>query len=226
MKITAVIPCYNEEESIGSVIQSMPKEVEEIVIVDNNCTDKSAEIATNLGAKVVKETRKGYGFAHQKGYESATGDVIVTIDADGQYPAQDIPKLVQHLIDHQLDFITCSRFPLSNKQSINATRRLGNHALTFFTNLLFGMNIKDSQSGMWIFRKEKLPQFAPRHGDMPLSEEIKIRAFCNPNIAAKELFISYDPRIGESKLFPAKHGLLNLLFLFKLKKELLYEKRK
>ena len=216
MKITAVIPCYNEEESIGSVIQSMPKEVDEILIIDNNSTDKSAEIAQKLGARVVKQTKKGYGWAHQKGFESATGDIIVTLDADGQYPAHDIPKLVKYLIDHQLDFINCTRFPLTNKASLSFTRRFGNHFLTFFTNLIFGIKTKDSQSGMWVFRKKILSKIHPKSGDMPLSEEIKIRAALHPEVKYTEVPISYETRTGESKLFPMKHGFINLWFLVTL----------
>lgn len=225
MKITAVIPCYNEEKSIGSVIQSMPKEVNEILVVDNNSTDKSAEVAQKLGARVVKELRKGYGYAYQKGFESVDGDIIVTLDADGQYSPEEIPNLLKYFSDNNLDFLSASRIPFS-KGSEPFIRGLGNIAFTKFTNLLFGLKLQDSWSGMWVFKKDVLQYLPLKSGDMPLSQEIKIRAALSPHIKFGEYHIPYFPRTGDSKLFPLKHGLMTIWFLLGLKKELFYEKRK
>ncbi len=215
-KISVIIPCYNEEKSIGKVIQKIPKSVFEIIVVDNNSKDKSAEIAKNLGAKVVKETKQGYGAALKKGFKEAKGDIFVTLDADGQYPAENILELVDFLEKNNLDFLNCSRFPLKNKKSLNLTRRLGNYFLTLLFNILFGTNIKDSQSGMMIFKKDILKNIKIESDDMPLSEELKIKTILKGYKFA-ETHIDYYPREGESKLFPLKHGIINSLFLFKIK---------
>src|SRR5437016_14666644 len=90
LKISVVIPCYNEQDGIRSVIEAMPTYVDEIVVVDNNSTDRTGEIARNLGAVVVFQPRKGYGAAYQAGLPAATGDVIATLDGDGTYPADEI----------------------------------------------------------------------------------------------------------------------------------------
>ena len=119
LKISVVIPCYNEEEGVAKVIQSLPKCVDEVVVVDNNCTDRTAEVAESLGARVVEQRIKGYGAAYQAGLPAVTGDVTVTMDGDCTYPSEQIEELVDHLVDQKLDFISASRFPLQNPEAMN-----------------------------------------------------------------------------------------------------------
>lgn len=218
MNISIVIPCYNEEESIGPVLDSLPK-VYEVIVVDNNSTDKTGEIARSKGAKVVFEKKQGYGAAYQAGFKSATGDIIATLDGDGQYPAERILDIVDDLIRNNLDFISASRFPMKQK-SINATRIFGNHFLTLWANTLFGIHLQDSQSGMWIFKRSIFDHITLTSDDMPLSQELKIRVATNSKLKFKEVHIPYYPRTGESKLFPIKHGIKNFLALFQLRAQL------
>ena len=84
--LSVVIPCYNEEDGIREVIGRMPAGVDEIVVVDNNCTDRTAELATALGARVVHEKTPGYGAAYKAGMAAARSDLIITMDGDGAYP--------------------------------------------------------------------------------------------------------------------------------------------
>lgn len=228
MKISIIIPCYNEEESIGDVIQNIKKSIplnllQEIIVVDNNSTDESAEIAQKNGAKVISEKKQGYGAALKTGFKKSRGEIIATLDADGQYPAELIPEITNYLLKNNLDFISCNRVPFSSG-SQSFTRKVGNWLLTKATNLIFNINLKDSQSGMWVFKKSVFEKIWPESDDMPLSEEFKILAILHPQIKFEEYYIPYRPRIGESKLFPLKHGLKNLLYLFKLKKKLTKEK--
>ncbi|MEO0119169.1 MAG: glycosyltransferase, partial [candidate division WOR-3 bacterium] len=164
----------------------------------------------------VKETKQGYGFSLRKGFQVAQGDIIVTLDADGQYPGEKILELVDYLVQNDLDLLNCSRFPLQNKSSLNFTRILGNYLLTFLTRILFGLKTNDSQSGMMIFKKEILKKINLESGDMPLSQELKIKAWLT-GFKYGEINIPYYPREGESKLFPLKHGIKNTTHLFKLK---------
>ena len=218
MNISIVIPCYNEEESIGPVLESLPQ-VYEVIVVDNNSTDKTGEIAKSKDEKVVFEKKQGYGAAYKAGFAAATGDIIATLDGDGQYPAERILDIVDDLIKNNLDFISASRFPMKQK-SINATRIFGNHFLTIWANVLFGIRLHDSQSGMWIFRRSIFDRITLTSDDMPLSQELKIRVATDPTLKFKEVHIPYYPRVGESKLFPLKHGIKNFLALFELKKDL------
>jgi glycosyltransferase involved in cell wall biosynthesis len=213
LKISVVIPCYNEEEGIQSVIAAMPAYVDEIVVVDNNSTDRTAEVARALGAVVVFQPRKGYGAAYQAGLPAATGDVIATLDGDGTYPADEIALLVDALEDRGLDFISGSRFPLRNPGAMSFTNQVGNLVLTLATGLLWLKPLRDSQSGMWVFRRAILPRLRLTSDGMPLSEEIKIEAIEKLGPRFAEVGIDYRPRIGEVKLQKWRDGWRNLSFL-------------
>src|ERR1043166_8378340 len=91
LKMSLVIPCYNEEEGVREVIGRCPREIDEIVVVDNNSTDRTAEVARSLGAVVVSDRKPGYGAAYKAGLRAATGDVVVTLEGDGTYPPEAVP---------------------------------------------------------------------------------------------------------------------------------------
>jgi len=214
LTISVVIPCYNEEEGIQQVIQAMPAYVDEVVVVDNNSTDRTSEIARGLGARVVFQPRKGYGAAYQAGLPAATGDIIATLDGDGTYPADEISLLVDALEEQKLDFISGARFPLRNQDAMNFTNKVGNLVLTVATALLWFRPLRDSQSGMWVFRRSILPRLRLTSDGMPLSEEIKIEAIEKLGPRFAEVGIDYRPRIGEVKLQKWRDGWRNLSFLF------------
>lgn len=216
LKISLVIPCYNEEAGIAAVLEDVPNIVDEVIVVDNNSTDRTAEIASKMGAKVVSETKQGYGAAYKKGFAETTGDVIATLDADGMYPIEGIPYLVNRLEKENLDFITVRRRPDTMRGLQSWIRYSGDVVLCIFTYLLFGVKMLDSQSGMWIFRKSVLNKVKLTSDGMPLSEEFKIEAFTHQGIRAKEIAqIYHDKRIGNSKLNLFRDGFGNLFFLFK-----------
>lgn len=215
--ISVVIPCYNEEEGVARVIKSLPPSIDEVVVVDNNSTDRTAEVARELGARVVFEERKGYGAAYKAGLPVVTGDITITMDGDGTYPVEQIEECIDHLIDRQLDFVSASRFPLKDPSAMNASNQFGNWVLTAGTAVLFLKPIRDSQSGMWIYRSAIYPELKVRSDGMPFSEEIKIAAIRNPRLRFDEYHVNYHPRIGEVKLNKWRDGLLNLLYLVKLR---------
>jgi glycosyltransferase involved in cell wall biosynthesis len=215
LTISVVIPCYNEEDGIAHVISGLPSCVDEVVVVDNNSTDRTAELAGSLGAKVVFEKRKGYGSAYKAGLPAVSGDVTVTMDGDGTYPAEQIPELVDHLIDAGLDFVSAARFPLKNPQAMSFTNKLGNRILTIAMLILYGKNIKDSQSGMWIYKSDVYRRLRVTSDGMSFSEEIKIEAIRASDVRFGEYRINYHPRIGEVKLDKWRDGFRNLFFLVK-----------
>ena len=216
-RISVVIPCYNEEEGIRGVIEQMPPIVDEILVVDNASTDRTAEVARDLGARVVHEGRKGYGRAYRTGFEKARGDIIVTMDGDCTYPPDSIPLLLHVLIEEKIDFMTARRWRSKNDKSKSALRLLGNAILSSATMILYRKFLIDSQSGMWIFRKDILQKMQPESDGMALSQELKILAFTHPDIVCLEMPIYYGDRVGESKLNLWKDGFGNLVHLFKLR---------
>ncbi len=214
LKLSLVIPCYNEEDGIREVIGRCPQDIDEIVVVDNNCTDRTAEVARSLGAVVVSEKRPGYGAAYKAGMKAATGDLIVTLDGDGTYPPETIPQLVDMLVAKQWDFLSACRFPLSDPKAMGPTNRLGNWVLTVTAMALFFQPIRDSQSGMWVFKRSLLEQLRVTSDGMPFSQEIKLEAILR-GFRFGETHIAYGARIGEVKLQKWRDGWLNLSFLFR-----------
>jgi glycosyltransferase involved in cell wall biosynthesis len=213
LSISVVIPCFNEEHGVKHVIETMPSYVDEVIVVDNNSTDGTDRVARELGAKVIFEGRKGYGNAYKAGLPRAKGDVIATADGDGTYPTSAIAQAIDALMDRELDFVSASRFPLQNQQAMRSRNYLGNMILTWVTRILFFTWIRDSQSGMWIFRRECLEKMQLTSGGMPFSEEIKIEAIQHRSIRFGEMHVYYHERIGETKLFSWRDGFENLVFL-------------
>jgi glycosyltransferase involved in cell wall biosynthesis len=217
-KVTVVIPTMNEEKSIGMVIDDVKKAVGssrpfEIIVVDTDSKDRTRDIAAEKGARVVDEPRRGYGRAYKTGFEQASGEFIATLDADMTYPAGDIPQLVDMLETKGLDFITTNRFAKMDKGAMSAKHRLGNWVLSSTTRILFRVKLKDSQSGMWVFRKSILGNLEVESDGMSYSEELKIEAF--KKTKAIEVPISYGVRMGEAKISSWGDGLGNLKYLFK-----------
>jgi glycosyltransferase involved in cell wall biosynthesis len=212
LTISVVIPCYNEEDGVRQVLGRMPKEVDEYVVVDNNCTDRTAEVARSMGACVVSEKTPGYGAAYKAGLKAATKDIVVTLDGDGTYPPEEIPRLVDELVDRGWDFLSASRFPLIDPKAMHLTNRLGNGVLTVAAALLFFKQIRDSQSGMWVFRRSGLEKMKLTSDGMAFSEEIKLEALIR-GLKFGEGHVPYGERVGEVKLQKWRDGYENLMFL-------------
>ena len=217
LSVSVVIPCFNEEHGIAAVLKGMPDYVDQVVVVDNNSTDETGRIAQELGAEVVFETKKGYGNAYQAGLPRATGDIVATADGDGTYPTHSIGPMIDFMLEEGYDFISASRFPLRNKDSMRFRNVLGNMILTWTTRILWLRWMANSQSGMWVFKRDLLKKIKPASPGMPFSEEIKLLVVDHPRLRLGEYHIDYHERIGETKLFAWKDGVENLLFLFKLR---------
>lgn len=150
--------------------------------------------------------------------EKATGDIIVTGDADATYPFEKIHEYIQLLLDENLDFITTDRFAELKHGSMSIKHYFGNLILAITLQVLFLINIRDSQSGMWIFKKEALNKIQPLedfNDGMPFSEELKIEMFSNKNLKVKEIPSKLYAREGNVKLQSFTDGLKNFKFLFK-----------
>ena len=225
MKVSILLPTLNEEEGIGDTIDSIKKEEFEkrgwdleILVVDGNSTDRTREIAKAKGAKIIIEPRKGYGRAYKTGLKKVEGDIIVTGDADGTYPFDKVHEYIDLLLKENLDFITTNRFAGLKRGAMSFKHFIGNFILSFTLLLLYGIKIKDSQSGMWIIRKDALNKIKPLEkfdDGMPFSEEIKIEMFRNKKINAKEIPSCLYERKGKAKLQSWKDGWRNLKFLIK-----------
>jgi dolichol-phosphate hexosyltransferase len=214
-RITVIIPCLNEEQGIEQVLRRMQSFVDEVIVVDNGSTDRTSDVATALGAKVIREDARGYGRAYKRGFSVATGDIIVTLDGDHSYPPDAISYLLEAFRHLEVDFLNASRFPVRDPKAMSFKHKIGNFILSLSMSLLFFRWVSDSQSGMWVFRRSILSEMTLESDGMAFSEEIKIEAIMNPRVRFAELSIHYTSRLGEIKLNPWRDGFYNLWFLVK-----------
>ncbi len=210
-----VIPCLNEEKGIVEVLARMPSFVDEVIVVDNNSTDRTAELASSRGARVLHEEVRGYGRAYKTGLMQSRGDIIVTLDGDHSYPPDAISYLLEAFLHSEVRFLSASRFPLKNRKAMSLKHWMGNRLLSLAMSVLYFRWVRDSQSGMWVFERSSLDEMHLVSDGMAFSEEIKIEAITRKRIGFKEIYIDYSTRMGEIKLQPWRDGVKNLSFLLR-----------
>jgi len=213
--ITVIIPCLNEEQGIERVLRAMPDFVDQVIVVDNGSTDRTWHVAAALGAHVIREDVRGYGRSYKRGFADATGDLIVTLDGDHSYPVDALSYLLEAFRHLEVDFLNASRFPVRDRQAMSLKHHFGNLVLSLAMSVLYFRWVRDSQSGMWVFRRSILEDMQLESDSMAFSEEIKIEALKNPRVRFGEIAIMYSSRVGEKKLNPWRDGFHNLLFLIK-----------
>src|SRR3954470_17579945 len=152
-RITVITPCLNEEQGIEKVLRAMPEFVDEKIVVDNASTDRTADVARSMGATVIHETVRGYGRAYKRGFAEATGDLIITLDGDHSYPVDGLSYLIEAFLHLDVDFLNASRFPVRDSSAMSFKHKMGNLVLSTAMSALFFRWVRDSQSGMWVFRR-------------------------------------------------------------------------
>jgi glycosyltransferase involved in cell wall biosynthesis len=205
-EISVVIPCLNEEEAVGAVVDQAWEGISasgrpgEVIVVDNRSTDRSAEVAADHGAIVVREERPGYGSAYLAGLAVARGDYIVMGDADETYPIRDLAPFVERLAAGD-DLVMGSRFEgtIHGEAMPWLNRHVGNPILTGLLNVLFGVKISDAHCGMRAVRRDALETLDLHSTGMEFASEMVFKAF-RRKLRVSEIPIDYYPRVGESKL--------------------------
>lgn len=154
VQIAVIVPAYNEERFIGSVVLKTLKYADIVLVVDDGSTDGTADIAAAAGAEVIRHSHNmGKGAALNTGFSWARTqdvDVVVTIDADGQHFPEDLPAVIQPILANQADIVVGSRY-LQVDWDVPRHRVLGHHVFNAVTNQLSGVKVTDSQSGFRAF---------------------------------------------------------------------------
>src|SRR5262249_36112712 len=139
-------------------------------------TDRTSEVARELGALVIREDVRGYGRSYKTGFAAASGDLIVTLDGDHSYPPDAISYLLEAFLHLGVDFLNASRFPVRDREAMSLKHKIGNLILSLAMSVLYFRWVRDSQSGMWVFRRALLKDMNLTSDGMAFSEEIKIEA--------------------------------------------------
>jgi len=216
--VSIVMPSMNEESTIRTCILKAMSFFEarglegEIIVVDNS-TDRTAEIARSMGAVVIPSV-KGYGNAYLKGLARATGDYIAIADADNTYDLNELPMFFDILMNGEADFVIGSRLKGSIKKGAMPWlhQYIGNPFLTWLLNVLFGTSISDAHCGMRAFTREALEKMNLKSHGMELASEMVIEA-ADKGLRIKEVPISYDVRDSPSKLRSLHDGWRHIRFM-------------
>ena len=200
-RISIIIPAYNEESSIGLVLDALPQEkIHEIIVVDNGSTDATARVAQEHGARVVKEPKKGYGSACLKGIDELDApDIVVFIDGDFSDFPEEIVLLIRPIETGEKDFVLGSRMILPNSQSaLLPQARYGNRLAVFLIKLFFKHEFTDLGPFRAI-RYSSLMSIGMKDMDFGWTVEMQIKAVRN-GLRIREVPVNYRKRIGISKI--------------------------
>ena len=220
--ISVIIPAYNEEKSISSVIKDVlqlaKKYPLEIIVVNDGSKDKTSAVAKKAGVHKVftHEKNKGKGAAFQTGLKNAKGNYIIQIDADGQLAASDIPKLIEPL-KKGYDVVLGIRYDLKSpfKSDVSVLNTIGNLLLSFSAAVLIQRNIVDIMTGFKAFRREVALDINPTVNHFGYEAELVVKA-AQKNYKIKNVLITVKKReVGVSNVKIVKHGVLVLKTIVK-----------
>ena len=208
MKVIIGIPAFNEEKNIGSIVVKLKQKYDEIIVCDDGSSDMTADIASSLGAIVVKHTKNlGYGSAIKTIFNEAKkveGDVLVTFDADGQHKISEIDSMLKPISENKADIVIGSRF-LGETKDLPTYRKIGIKTITGLTNVMTGSKITDSQSGFRAYGKKVLDEIMPTESGMGISTEILIKASKKKlRITEIPITITYENNTHSQE--PLSHG--------------------
>jgi len=213
MLISVVIPLFNEELTIGNVIERLTAIMQktgfkyEIIVVDDCSTDRSLEISKNQNAKVFSlKKHMGKGYALRAGFAKAKGDIVTTIDSDGSHRPEELPRLLTPILQSKADLVIGSRY-LSQKPV--ATKKLnaaGVRLFNFLIKILTRAEVSDSQSGYRVMKSVVLRNMRLKSGEYEIESEMLVKTAIQ-GFRVVEVPISFEQRTyGTSRLDPMVDG--------------------
>ena len=221
--LTILMPCLNEEENLAYCIKEAGSYLAsrhlagEILIADNGSEDRSAEIADEMGARVVHEPRRGYGSALRRGFSAAEGNVIIFGDCDSTYDFSDLDAFYEPLSRGETDFVTGDRFTgLMEDGAMSLAHRLGVPFLSWCGRVKFGVNVHDWHCGIRGIRRDALKRLDLRCDGMEFATEL-LAEIARKNLRFKEVPVplrkSREKRT--EKLRTVRDGFRHLIYIIK-----------
>lgn len=218
MKLSIVIPAYNEEAAIGAIIRRCLAEREnivretpvtdvEVIVVNDGSHDRTAEIAGTFNdiTLVSYEKNKGYGAAIKSGFEKATGTLVAFLDADGTCDPHYFIDMCRKLVAEDADIVIGSRMTPESKMP--GIRRVGNRFYAALINFIGNTAITDSASGMRVIKKSSLKKLYPLPNGLHFTPAMSCRAVLDQNLTIAEVPMKYEERVGRSKLGVVRDGV-------------------
>ena len=221
MKISVVVPMYNERETIAEIVSRVKTALRdhdgEIILVDDGSTDGTREVARGLeGVRLLEHERnQGKGAALRTGFEAVTGDVVIVQDADLEYDPRDFPKLLEPIEDGRADVVFGSRFLGGPHRVLFFWHFMANMFLTLLSNMFTNLNLSDMETGYKVFRAEVLKKIRIRSDRFNFEPEITAKV-AKGRCRIYEVPISYSGRTyEEGKKIGFRDGLSALWTILK-----------
>ena len=211
--LSIIIPVYNEELTIGNVINRLNKVMQkislkhEIIVVDDCSEDRSLEISRKHSVQVYSlKKHLGKGYALRAGFAKAKGDIIVTIDSDGSHRPEELPLLLAPILNDQADLVIGSRFLSSKPVSTKKLNEAGVRLFNFLIKAITRTEVSDSQSGYRVMKSEVLKNMSLKSGEYEIESEMLVKTAQN-GFKVREVPISFEQRTyGKSRLDPVIDG--------------------
>lgn len=199
-RVAVLIPCLNEEKTIGKVIGDFQQQLPaaDIYVFDNGSTDDTALIAKQLGAIVVEERRRGKGFVVQSMFRTVDSDIYVLVDGDDTYPADSVHQLLEPVLDNRADVVVGTRLTGEAHRDFNRLNRFGNQLFAFLLNRFFGTNLTDILSGYRIMNRDFVKNVPVLSTGFEIETELTIQAL-EKGYRVMEIPIQLRKRSPESK---------------------------
>jgi hypothetical protein len=217
-KIAVLVPCYNEEATVGKVIADFRAALPaaEIFVFDNNSTDDTRSVSSAAGASVFLETHRGKGFVVRRMFSDVEADIYVLVDGDATYDASSVRLMVKRLLENRHDMVVGGRIE-SEQAAYRAGHRTGNRLLSAFIAFVFGSTIKDALSGYRVFSRRFVKSFPVLSGGFEIETELTIHAL-ELGLAIDEIMTPYRarPTGSASKLNTWRDGFRILLTIFNI----------
>jgi glycosyltransferase involved in cell wall biosynthesis len=210
VKIAVVIPCYNEELTIRSVVDHFREQLPaaDIYVFDNNSTDGTVEKAREAGAIVLHERRQGKGYVVQSMFRRVNADVYVMVDGDGTYPAGDVHKLIQPIVWDEADMVVGSRLHEASQSEFKSLNRFGNRVFLSLLNATFKVAITDMLSGYRAFSRRFVKSIPLFGGGFETETELTIKALQRGyRIVEIPVNLTHRPEGSFSKIHIARDGI-------------------
>lgn len=212
-RIAILIPCYNEEATIGKVVRDFRAELPQadIYVYDNNSTDATVEQARAAGARVGSERRQGKGFVVQSMFSQLEADVYVMVDGDATYPAGEVHKLIQPIVDGEADMVVGSRLTEASDSEFRLLNKVGNSFFLKFINFIFKVQLSDVLSGYRAFNREFVKNIPAFGGGFETEVELTIKALTRGyRIAEVPVRLTSRPEGSFSKIRIVSDGFVIL----------------
>ncbi len=219
--MAVLIPCYNEEITIGKVIEDFRRELPDadIYVFDNNSTDRTAEIAEEKDAIVIKEKRQGKGFVIASMFRKVEADLFIMVDGDDTYPAETVHSLIKPVLDEEADMTVGTRLRNPASEAFKPLNLLGNYLVVKLVNSIFDSNLTDIMSGYRVFNRDFVKNIPLISKGFEVETQLVIQSlYYQFKIQEVDIELRERPKGSESKLHTIRDGARVLLTIANIAK--------